>query len=134
MLVNLFFLLVPLYVFKKIKNRDHFIDVTVLLLNCLLILGSIPFGLGLSIFWYLYNKDKIPFFDLIGAGKHFLEDMELSDYRKKHPQQFKGGKFIGCHNCGNNSIYMKQVGNTSYGIHHSHICRQCGQELWRSNM
>ncbi len=67
-------------------------------------------------------------------GKEFLNGNSLEDYQRKHPNCFNGAKFKGCHNCGEKSVWVKEVGNTEYGIHHQHLCRHCGESLWRSNL
>jgi hypothetical protein len=68
-------------------------------------------------------------------GRSFLSGSTLQDYRTKYPDSFdRNGKFIRCHSCSGSQIWIKQAGNTKYGLHQSHVCRQCGQELWRSNL
>jgi hypothetical protein len=68
-------------------------------------------------------------------GLHFTEGHSLEDYRKAHPRSFgQDGTFLKCHACGGRGIQMKHFGKTSYGVHHSHVCRQCGLELWRSTL
>jgi hypothetical protein len=67
-------------------------------------------------------------------GRTFLDGQSFGDYKLAHPSCFDGSKFKGCHNCGANSVWIKAVGNTKYGIHNQHICRTCGTALWRSNM
>jgi hypothetical protein len=72
--------------------------------------------------------------DIDKSGKEFLVGHTLDDYRNQHPECFSNEKFKGCHKCGEKSVWMKQVGNTKYGIHNQHLCRHCGEKLWRSNL
>jgi len=68
-------------------------------------------------------------------GLHFTDGHSLEDYRKAHPRSFgQDGTYLKCHNCGGRGIQMKQFRRTIYGVHHSHVCRQCGLELWRSTL
>ncbi|ERP98968.1 hypothetical protein Q666_16840 [Marinobacter sp. ES-1] len=68
------------------------------------------------------------------TGRDFLKGNTIDDYRKAHPESFEGKEFKACHNCGDRSIWVKQMGITRYGIHNQHICRTCGTALWRSNL
>lgn len=69
------------------------------------------------------------------GGKTFTEQRTMQDYQHRYPSSFDAnGRFRECHECGANSIFMKERGFTSYGTHHSHLCRQCGTELWRSTL
>ena len=72
--------------------------------------------------------------DIEAFGRTFLDGQSFSDYKLAHPGSFGGSKFKGCHNCGADSVWIKAVANTKYGIHNQHICRTCGIALWRSNM
>lgn len=72
--------------------------------------------------------------DIEEFGKNFLNKKTITDYRLSHPESFEGKKFKACHNCGDRSIWVKQMGTTRYGIHNQHICRTCGTALWRSNL
>ena len=67
-------------------------------------------------------------------GKNFTKGKTLDDYKRAHPSSFQRDKFSSCHHCGGGVIWMKRLGNTFYGIHHAHVCRQCGAELWRSSL
>jgi len=72
--------------------------------------------------------------DIEMFGRNFLKGKTIDDYKKSHPESFKGRKFIACHECGGRSVWVKQMGSTRYGIHNQHICRTCGVALWRSNL
>ena len=67
-------------------------------------------------------------------GSGFLEGNTRADYMASHPESFTNGKFKGCHHCSENSLFLKQLGNTKHGIHQGHVCRGCGAQLWRSNL
>jgi hypothetical protein len=68
-------------------------------------------------------------------GHDFLVNKSLGDYRSNNPRSFdKNGKFVSCGACGGSQIWVKRLGSTRHGIHNSHICKQCGTELWRSNL
>tara|TARA_R110002167_G_C12631154_1_gene647592 strand:- start:912 stop:1283 length:372 start_codon:yes stop_codon:yes gene_type:complete len=67
-------------------------------------------------------------------GENFLTGRTRADYLESNPDSFSNGKFKSCHQCGEKSVYLKQLGNTKHGIHQGHICRGCGTELWRSNL
>ncbi|MPX98351.1 hypothetical protein EHW61_17150, partial [Salinivibrio sp. VYel6] len=45
-------------------------------------------------------------------GKNFLKGKTITDYRLSHPESFEGEKFKSCHNCGDRSIWVKQMGIT----------------------
>lgn len=67
--------------------------------------------------------------------RHFTEGHSLEDYRRAHPRSFgRDGGFAGCHNCGGRGIRMDRFATTWKGVHHRHVCRQCGSELWRSTL
>lgn len=51
----------------------------------------------------------------------------FEDFKANNPNSFNGNRFISCPKCGGNYIYIR-----SNGMLNSHICRQCGKELWRS--
>jgi hypothetical protein len=55
----------------------------------------------------------------------------LEAYLKRHPDCLKQGR-VTCYRCGISSIWMKQYGVYPGGVIHSHVCRQCGVELYQS--
>jgi hypothetical protein len=63
--------------------------------------------------------------------KNFTNGKTIDDYKAKYPDCFKDGKVL-CSNCKTNNIWLKEVGKTPSSLLHSHVCRQCGAELYRS--
>lgn len=59
------------------------------------------------------------------------KDRTLESYIKDHPGCFQNGR-ITCYRCGANSLWMKQYRAYPGGVLHSHVCRQCGIELYQS--
>ena len=64
---------------------------------------------------------------------HFTDGRSYEDYKIKHPTHVKDGK-VYCFKCNTHDIFLKQVGNTTRMILNSHVCRNCGIELYRSKM
>ena len=60
-----------------------------------------------------------------------VEGNQLKDYRAKHPECDRDGK-IYCYNCNVNNIYIKQLSQLGGHMYNAHICRQCGQLLYKS--
>jgi hypothetical protein len=58
-------------------------------------------------------------------------DRTLESYIKKHPGCYQHGR-ISCYRCGAGSIWMKQYRAYPGRVIHSHVCRQCGVELYQS--
>ena len=58
-------------------------------------------------------------------------DRTLESYIKNHPGCYQHGR-ITCYRCGASSIWMKQDHASIGGVIHSHVCRQCGIELYQS--
>jgi hypothetical protein len=82
------------------------------------------------VFYHLtFGKTKQQFDDF---GRNFLDGKTLEDYQQAHPACFNGKKFIGCHSCGEKSVWMRTAGRTKHGIHNRHQCRHCGEVLWHS--
>jgi len=59
------------------------------------------------------------------------EEKTLEAYKHKNPDSVRNGK-VSCSKCGGSNIWMKQVSRSPRGVVHSHLCRQCGSELYRS--
>jgi hypothetical protein len=59
------------------------------------------------------------------------KERTLEAYLKCHPDCLEHGRVI-CYRCRISSIWMKQYGVYPGGVLHSHICRQCGEELYQS--
>ncbi len=55
----------------------------------------------------------------------------LEAYLKRHPDCLQQGR-VSCYRCGISSIWMKQYRAYPGGVIHSHVCRQCGVELYQS--
>lgn len=62
---------------------------------------------------------------------YFTKNRSFDDFKAKHPESIKDGK-VHCPNCQSDSIWLKEIGKTPRSILHSHVCRQCGTELYRS--
>jgi len=75
------------------------------------------------------------FFGILGAVIYkittFTNGRSFDDYKRLHGNHVKNGK-VSCHSCGSSSIYLRKVGNSLTNILNSHVCRQCGTELYRS--
>lgn len=54
----------------------------------------------------------------------------LDDYRN-HKDAVINGR-IHCINCGSNNIWMKELKTTMSYSYNSHICKECGTELYRT--
>lgn len=80
-----------------------------------LIIGSI-------IYLFIRNLSSIK---KISNGRSF------EDYKEKYPDCFTDGK-ISCFNCGSQNIFLQKIGHTPTSVLNSHICKQCGSELYRS--
>ncbi|MCE9657671.1 MAG: hypothetical protein K8R60_03860 [Burkholderiales bacterium] len=68
-------------------------------------------------------------------GRTFLQGHSLADYARAHPESFRAdGSFVRCHACGGRQFSATWTSKTKYGTHYSHVCRQCGIELWRTTL
>ena len=68
-------------------------------------------------------------------GRTFLKGHSLADYARAHPESFRAdGAFARCHACGGRQFWAKWASRTKYGTRYSHVCRQCGNELWRTTL
>jgi hypothetical protein len=54
-----------------------------------------------------------------------------ADYIKKYPQCNTNGR-VSCSQCGSKDIFLRKIGNTMSNYWNSHVCKQCGAELYRS--
>jgi hypothetical protein len=55
----------------------------------------------------------------------------LEAYLKRHPGCLQQGR-VTCYRCGASNLWMKQCQAYPGGVIHSHVCRQCGIELYQS--
>jgi hypothetical protein len=55
----------------------------------------------------------------------------LAAYTAANPSCVRGGN-VTCRSCGASNIYLRRRGNGFLYILNSHVCRQCGTELYRS--
>jgi hypothetical protein len=55
----------------------------------------------------------------------------FAEYKSHHPNAFQDGK-VKCYNCDSDDILLRPLGSSLFSIRNSHICRQCGTELYRS--
>lgn len=63
--------------------------------------------------------------------KTFTDGRGFSDYKEAHSANVRGGK-VTCCSCGSDSIYLRRLGTGFGSVLNSHVCRQCGSELYRS--
>jgi len=73
------------------------------------------------------------FFRLKSKINNFTNGKTYEDYKNDYPGFIKEGKAY-CHKCNTHEIFVKQVGSTPQSILNSHICRNCGTELYRSRI
>ena len=59
------------------------------------------------------------------------KERTLEAYLKRHPHCLEHGR-VTCYRCGISSLWMKQDRAYPGGVLHSHVCRQCGIELYQS--
>lgn len=57
--------------------------------------------------------------------------MTFSDYSKAHPDCVKDGQ-IRCAHCGGKQVWMRRYASYPSKQVNSHVCKSCGQELYRS--
>jgi hypothetical protein len=55
----------------------------------------------------------------------------LEAYLKRHPGCLQQGR-VTCYRCSASNLWMKQRQAYPGGVIHSHVCRQCGIELYQS--
>lgn len=55
----------------------------------------------------------------------------LDSYIERYPDCYRNSK-VYCHTCGGSSIWMMTRSYSPFHVTHSHVCRQCGIELYRS--
>lgn len=67
---------------------------------------------------------------LIWLGNRVPPDRSFEAYKARHPGAFRNGR-IHCE-CGGSSIWMKAIGQMPFSTTYAHLCRTCGQELYRS--
>ncbi|AOO64793.1 hypothetical protein [Sulfurospirillum halorespirans] len=65
--------------------------------------------------------------------EHMADECTLKEYEQRYPHLVRHGK-VYCYHCNTSNIYMKQIAFTYHYLIHSHICRHCGTELYRSKM
>ena len=70
-------------------------------------------------------------FKTLSQIKNFTIGKTHEDYKINYPDSIREGK-VYCYNCNTHDIFMKQVGSTPKSALNSHICRNCGTELFRS--
>lgn len=63
--------------------------------------------------------------------KTFANGRSFEDYKREHSANVAGGR-VSCFHCGSNSIYLRNAGGGFGRVLNSHVCRQCGTELYRS--
>lgn len=65
--------------------------------------------------------------------KAVLESDYLSfeDYKRLHPSHIGNGR-VSCFSCEGTGIAIRRVGYVGFDIVNSHVCRQCGSELYRT--
>lgn len=68
----------------------------------------------------------------IVTAPRVAKDRTLEAYLKRHPDCLDHHGRVTCYRCGISGIWMKQYGTYPGGVLHSHICRQCGVELYQS--
>lgn len=88
--------------------------------------------MGLSVFVVAW---VILFFGIFGLVVYktlsFTNGRTFDDYKNNHGANVKNGR-VTCYSCGSSSIYLRRAGNSLINILNSHVCRQCGTELYRS--
>ncbi|WP_338667959.1 hypothetical protein [Pseudodesulfovibrio methanolicus] len=62
-----------------------------------------------------------------GFYSWWVNKKKFEDFKTNNPGSFDGNKFISCPACGGDYIFVRNKGKVS-----SHLCKQCGKELWRS--
>lgn len=67
-----------------------------------------------------------------GIVKNFTTGKTIDDYKASHPECTTSDGKVLCFSCKTNNIWLKEVGKTPSSLLHSHVCRQCGIELYRS--
>ncbi len=88
----------------------------------------IPTLFMLGIFIFIISK----VIKMFGTIKNFTKGKTIDDYKSTHPDcAAEEGKIL-CFKCKANNIWLKEVGKTPSSLLHSHVCRQCGTELYRS--
>ena len=96
-----------------------------------ILLSAIPLALILGVMYFFIRAG----WEVEEYGRTFLEGHSLADYVRAHPEGFRAdGSFARCHVCGGRQFWAKRVSKTAYGTHYSHVCRQCGCELWRTTL
>jgi hypothetical protein len=82
------------------------------------VLIALALGVGafIATFYWTRNWDK-------GRG--------LAEYKTANPNCARGSN-VTCHSCGAANIYLRRNGGGFGYILNSHVCRQCGTELYRS--
>jgi len=61
----------------------------------------------------------------------FTQGKALTDYLAAHPE-CRTSLGVKCCHCGSASIFIRKAGQLPTKVLNSHICRVCGQELYRS--
>lgn len=63
--------------------------------------------------------------------KTFTTGRSFEDYKREHAANVSAGR-VTCFQCGGNSLYLRNRGRGFGRVLNSHVCRQCGTELYRS--
>lgn len=71
------------------------------------------------------------FIYLIFGISTFTSGKSFDDYKSRNPDCVKNGK-VTCKNCGANDMFLRVAGGGPGVVLNSHVCRQCGTELYRS--
>ena len=61
----------------------------------------------------------------------FTKGRSFDDYRQNHPENVANGR-VTCYSCGGGDVFLRKAGNSLTSIMNSHVCKQCGSELYRS--
>lgn len=57
--------------------------------------------------------------------------LTFEGYKQLHPSHIRNGR-VSCYSCGGAGVTIRRIGNGLGYILNSHVCRQCGTELYRS--
>lgn len=63
----------------------------------------------------------------------FTDGKSYEDYKEEHPDFVRKGKIF-CYHCDTHDIYLNKAGHTPSSQLNSHVCRNCGTELYRSKI
>ncbi len=68
-----------------------------------------------------------------GAKNKYANIPTFLEYKEDNPECIKDRK-VSCLHCGGNNIFLKQVGKTPKTILNVHVCKTCGETLYRSSI